>query len=151
MTNHRDDADLRAAFDGLRDEVDRAKPDFRTLIEAARRDAEGLPKLGVVDGTGTDKATVMSADRARQQGARVVRIGGWFSLAAAATAAGLLMINPPVDQADAEFEALVASWSTVSRAASPTAGLLNVPGIDLGGVPRIGTPPVADFEGGVDS
>jgi len=151
MTNDRHDADLRAAFDGLRDTVDHSTPDFRTMMEAARRDAEGLPQLSVVDGAGIEQSIPEKVDQERRRGARVVRIGGWVSLAAAAATAGLLMINPPVDQADAEFEALVASYSTVARAASPTAGLLDLPGIDLGSVPRIGTPPVTDFEGGVDS
>ena len=62
MTNDRDHADLRAAFDVLRDEVDLSTPDFRTMMEAARRDAEGLPQLSVVAGSGTVSSSSVATD-----------------------------------------------------------------------------------------
>jgi len=151
MTDHRDDADLRAAFGDLRSEVDRSAPPFETMVEAARRQAGELPELRVVDGDATVGGGGGVGPRTQGRGARFAVLGGWVSLAAAAAAVGLLMLNPPVDDADAEFEALVASYTAVARTPSPTAGLLDLPGLDLGSVPRIGTRPIRDLESGVDS
>lgn len=151
MTDHRDDADLRAAFGDLRSEVDRTAPAFETMVEAARRQAGELPELRVVDGDPTVGGGGGVGHRMQGRGARFAVLGGWVSLAAAAAAVGLLMLNPPVDDADAEFEALVASYTAVARTPSPTAALLDLPGLDLGSVPRIGTRPIRDLESGVDS
>ena len=61
-----------------------------------------------------------------------------MSLATAAAAAGVLLVSPPADTADAEFERLVAAYARSGSWTSPTASLLEIPGIDLAEVPSIG-------------
>ena len=64
-----------------------------------------------------------------------------MSLAAAAAAAGLLLVEPSAATADAEFERLVLAFATDGAAGawrSPTSSLLNTPGLDLGSVPSVG-------------
>lgn len=150
MTDHREDADLRAAFEDLRSEVDGSAPDFATMMDAARQHASEVPQLQVIAGDDTTAGTD-SGRKGRTRGPGIAVLGGWLSLAAAAAAVGLLMMDPPMDDADAEFEALVASYSTVARTPSPTAALLDLPGLDLGSVPRIGAAPIRDLDSGVDS
>lgn len=147
MTDHREDADLRAAFDDLRRETERSVPDFGGMLTSARHEADdhAAPALSLHKDGQESKS---SAQRPRP---RIAVIGGWATLAAAAAVAGLLLFEAPVDDADAEFEALVASYTTVARTPSPTAGLLDTPGLDLGSVPRIGTAPIIDPDSGVDS
>lgn len=142
MSNEKEDGRLEAAFEALRQDTTARAPDVHRMLDVARSDAEGAPRLAVVDGgaahdgPGTDGMRHGSASRQR-----LVRFGGWVSLAAAAGAAGLLFVESGVDPEDAEFEALVAAYSTDAASGawrSPTAALLDVPGLDLGAVPSVG-------------
>lgn len=125
MTEQREDDRIRAGFEALRAEASRpgAVPDFAEMISRARHASEPVEP-------------VVRAIPSR----RAVQIGGWMSLAAAAAVVGLLLVGPRATDADAEFERLVASYSTTAATAfhSPTSGLLRTPGLDLGSVPSIG-------------
>ena len=136
-----DDDALRAEFGRLRTETEGSArvPDFGAMLERAKDDAvsrpgiaAARPELQVVQGE--------SGEGARRR--RVVRIGGWASVAVAAAIAGVLLIGGPSD-ADLEFERLVAAYTTdVSSGAwrSPTSALMNVPGMDLArSVPSLGS------------
>jgi hypothetical protein len=134
---NRDEQERRLAdeFRLLRSRVEAGGhvPDFDAMLASARADAAGS-----VDGyTSVTPIGRASAQRRR----RAARVGGWASLATAAAAAGLLLVAGPGDSADAEFERLVASYSAdraSGRWTSPTASLLDTPGVDLGAVPSIG-------------
>ena len=125
-----DDKDLKGAFHTLREHdrgVGRA-PDFGTMMAEARRRADAVPQLEVVSG-----------GRRR----RVLRLGGWASAAVAAGVAALLLLGRG-PSGDEEFARLVASYTSETAAgewSSPTAGLLDVPGMDLmRSLPSIGSP-----------
>lgn len=130
-----EDEQLRDAFAALRAETGASGqvPDFRAMLDRARADAAATPRLEVEAGGASDA-------RARRRG-RTLRIGGWASVAVAATVAALLLTDGRSD-ADADFDALIASYSAdVSAGAwrSPTSALLDVPGMDLvRTVPSIG-------------
>ena len=117
-----EDAKLRDEFGVLRASVRSSGtvPDFDSMITRARTD-------------------VVTEARARR---RLSNIGGWASLATAAAAAGILLLGNPQTDADAEFERLVAAYSADVAAGvleSPTAALLESPGLDLGAVPSVGS------------
>lgn len=118
MTQGEKDQDLQRDFEALRGRVEGSGrvPDFETMMARARAEAAGL-------------------------GSRRLPWLWWAPLAAAAAAAGLLLIGGPGTSADAQFERLVANYSsTIAPTArqSPTASLMNIPGIDLGAVPSFG-------------
>lgn len=139
MSNENDDTRLEAAFDALRRDTASRQPDFVRMRDAAAEEASRMPKLGVVDGGVEDGSSFdRTPSRTRR---RVARFGGWVSLAAAAGAAALLFVDGGVDPADAEFEALVSAYTADASAGawmSPTAALLDIPGLDLGTVPDVG-------------
>ena len=133
MTNQRDkdvmpedaqseDVTFRDEFGALRAEVGSSGtvPDFDSMMMRAR-------------------AEVVTKARSRR---RLSNIGGWVSLATAAAAAGILLLGNPQADADAEFERLVAAYSADLAAGgleSPTAVLLDGPGLDLAAVPSVGS------------
>ena len=108
MTRDNEEDLIRGEFEALRAESTRpgAVPDFGDMMARARRDAGRM-----------DDAPVVRTLQHR----RVVRIGGWMSLAA-------------------ECERMVASYSASNATTwrSPTSALLDLPGLDLGSVPSIG-------------
>lgn len=126
MSQERDEELLREQFRGLREETGRSGsvPDFAGMMARARADA-ARPGLELLDGA--------SGPRTRPRLRRAVRVGGWATVAAAAAVAGLLLVDRGPDP-DEQFELLVASYAgDVSTGAwrSPTAGLLEVPGMSL--------------------
>jgi hypothetical protein len=161
IDDRRHDDDAGQDRDGRRDEVLRddflalrtdvresgAVPAFDSMMERAREEARA-PTASV----DRDRA---SARRARAEWAR---LGWWIPLAAAAAVVGMLLLDAPDSDAEADFERLVADYATeVATWRSPTAPLLDIPGVDLGSVPWIGTPlgdgelPEADVREGRDS
>ena len=139
---------LKEELEELRSFVTRpgSVPDFDAMMARARAEAAVAPVLEVVDGgAGT------SGEESRRL--LLTRVGGWASLVTAAAAAGLLLVNPGGGDPDAEFEALVVAYATDAAAGawtSPTSRLLELPGVDLGGVPSFSgaTPNVSS--GGAD-
>lgn len=131
MTDNHDER-LRDDFKGLRADVESSGrvPDFASMLEKAKADAASGPDLQVLPGEG------------RGTRRRLYWAGGWASAALAATLAGLLLVGrgPSPDE---EFELLVAAYTAdVASGAlrSPTAGLLDVPGMNLTrSLPSIGT------------
>ncbi|MDX1495559.1 MAG: hypothetical protein R3253_15940 [Longimicrobiales bacterium] len=122
-------------FDALKHEVRAAGrvPDFGAMMARAKEQAAG------------DEPTP-------------VRIRRWAPLAAAAAVAALLLSGLPGDDDEREFERLVASYSeTAGTWRSPTASLMDIPGVDLGAVPSFGgapgvvTPPGSEPVEGRDS
>lgn len=133
MTQGRNNRDLQRDFEALRDRVEGSGrvPDFTAMIGRARAQAAGLAE-------GAGRAPTSGPTGVRPRRRSWVR---WAPLAAAAVAAGVLLFGGPGTSADAEFERLVAAYSsTIAPAArqSPTASLMNIPGIDLGAVPSFG-------------
>jgi hypothetical protein len=138
---------LKDEFRSLRSAVEASGrvPDFDTMLVSARAQAARAGEEDAVtlrDASTTVRgASVTSIAGSGAQRRRAARVGGWASLATAAVAAGLLLVAGPGDSADAEFERLISSYST-DRASggwtSPTASLLDTPGVDLGAVPSIG-------------
>lgn len=127
MNSDRDDDRIDRKFRGLKAHTERpgAIPDFAAMMAKARIESER-------------PAGIEMEARPRRD---FVHIGGWMSLAAAAAAAGLLLLNPASSDADLAFERLVSTYTAdVSSGAwrSPTSGLLETPGLDLGSVPSIG-------------
>lgn len=137
MTERHRDERVREAFAALRAETGAhgRVPAFDAMLERARADAAALPRLEVEAGGASDA-------RSRRR-SRTLRVGGWASLAVAATVAGLLLTDGRSDD-DADFEALVAAYSADASAGawrSPTSGLLDVPGMELvRTVPSVGAP-----------
>jgi len=126
-----DDKDLKGAFRALR-EHDRAAgraPDFGAMLAEAERRADARPPLEVVAGGGHRR--------------RLFWLGGWASAAVAAGVAALLLLGRG-PSGDDDFARLVAAYTTEAAAgewSSPTAGLLDVPGMDLmRSMPSIGSP-----------
>ena len=135
MTDRHDDEGLREEFGRLRSEMEGSARvlEFRAMLAQAKADAAASPELQVVQGGLSD-----AGGRRR----RIVRIGGWASVAVAASVAAVLLIGGPSD-ADREFERLVAAYSADASSGawlSPTSGLLNVPGMNLTrSVPSLGS------------
>jgi hypothetical protein len=126
-----DDKDLKSAFRALR-EHDRGSaraPDFAAMLQEAKRQASARPQLDVVAGGGRRR--------------RLFWLGGWASAAVAAGVAALVLLGRGPSGED-DFARLVAAYTTEAAAgewSSPTAGLLDVPGMDLmRSVPSIGSP-----------
>ena len=132
-----DEDDVRELFQELRAETTAQgrAPDFGTMIERAKSEVGRRPSLEVVPGAPREDGGPAKGSR------RFVWAGGWVSAGIAAAVAGLLFTGIGTDQ-DAEFERMVAGFANDASGGawrSPTAGLLEVPGLDLlRGVPDIG-------------
>lgn len=131
MKHSYDDDRLEEKFGRLRSETEGSPrvPDFRAMLEKAKVAAAERPDLQVIQGGQADPGQSDAGSRRR----RVMQIGGWASAAVAAAVAGVLLTGGPSD-ADREFERLVASYTTDLSAGawrSPTAALMNVPGMNL--------------------
>lgn len=150
MSHENDDRRIVDGFAELRRQTESKAPDFEEMMAKARAAAADVPQLTVVTGGEGGSPQAAQPDVRR----RLARVGGWASLATAAAAAGLLMVQSGSDQADAEFEALVAAYTSSATAGawtSPTAALLDVPGLDLGSVPTFnGVLNAADRNGSVE-
>ena len=138
MKTHLDDDRLREAFQALREETEQAGrvSDFGAMLDEAKRQAEARPPLQVVAGS-------QGSQGGQASWRRLVRVGTWASAVLAAAVAGLILLDR-APAGDEDFERLVASYaagSTGGSWGSPTAGLLEVPGIDLmRSLPSIGAP-----------
>lgn len=135
MTQSGNDPDLRRDFEVLRHRVEGsdAVPDFATMMARARAEAAGHEGEALREPESRRSVT----GRGRRGGLWI----RWAPLAAAAAFAGLFFVGRPGSSEDAQFERLVAEYTTISAAVgqSPTASLMRVPGIDLGAVPSFGT------------
>jgi len=134
VTHLTDDQRLRQRFLELREDAERSGhvPDFATMLARAKADAAAPSPLTVVEGSRPRAARVW---RRR----RILRVGAWATAALAAAVSGLMLVDHR-PSGDAEFEQLVAAYET-DMWQSPTAGLLDVPGIELTrSVPSIGGP-----------
>lgn len=149
---HETDDDLRADFQALRADVEASDgvPSFDAMFSRAK--AEAASPEAAAGGA----AVTNDLERARRR--RAFPVAPWIPLAAAAAVATILLVGLPGPDGDAEFERLVADYSTTATAwRSPTASLLEIPGVDLGAVPSIGTGlpsfdlPEADAPQGRDS
>lgn len=119
MTDERPTHELSGEFEALRAQLGRpgAVPDFDVMMGRVAAESARMP-MG----------------SARKHPA----LGRWVPLAAAAALAGILLARPGSDDAEAEFQRLVSDYSELMAGGamrSPTASLLDVPGLDLGTVP----------------
>lgn len=119
MTDDRPEDELSGEFRALRARLERpgAVPDFDAMILRARADAARTSE------------PPSHAPFIRRR---------WVPVAAAAALAGILLLAPGEEDADAEFERLVSDYTELMAGVagrSPTAPLLHVPGVDLGAVP----------------
>jgi hypothetical protein len=132
MTSEPDfDQTLRQGFEGIREADAQRAPDFSLMMARARADVAAAP-IAVPPTDGADVRWFRSAKRLLFVGAPL------------AAAAALALWFRPASAADQEFEQAVAEWSrtAASTAASPTDGLLTVPGSEfLRGTPMDGTDP----------
>lgn len=132
MIHPTEDQRLRQRFLELREDTERAErmPDFGPMLTRAR--AAALPRPAGVAGACAPNARVWS-DR------RFLRAGAWATVALAAAVTGLILVDRH-PSGEAEFEQLVAAYES-DRWQSPTAELLDVPGIEFTrSVPSIGGP-----------
>lgn len=140
------DEGLAADFRAMRAELEASGrvPAFGSMLERARAELDDAPETE--GGAWPDVARRGGHSRARStrdvraSSAPIIPRRLWAPLAAAAALVGLLVGLPASDSsdADAEFERLVAGYSaSVSAGAwrSPTAPLLDIPGVDLGSLP----------------
>lgn len=135
--------ELAADFLALRAEMEDSGriPAFHEVMARAREEADGEGAGGEAD------SDIAAAKGRRRKGESSVgadrRVGSrirWIPLAAAAAAVGLLLVGLPGDGDEQQFERLVASYSESAGAwRSPTASLMDIPGVDLGAVPSFGS------------
>lgn len=150
MTRRKEDDLIRQDFERLRSETEASGrvPEFGVVMARAKADAAAsldlpvvvpdlpvvVPDLRVVAGDPTPSAPQPSSRR-------VLRIGGWASAALAAGVAAILLV-PGGSDADDEFDRLVSAYASDAAAGawtSPTATLLDVPGMHLTrSVPSLG-------------
>lgn len=131
-------ADLDAEFRNLAHDVEASGrvPDFASMMErvnaeVADADVIAIGSRAPVWGT----SSARPSDDARRD---FRRFGRWIPVAAAAAVAGLLLLGDG-SGGDDEFERLVLDYSaSAGDWRSPTASLMNIPGVDLGSVPSIG-------------
>ncbi len=134
MSSSLEERRLRELFQELREQTESGSeiPVFDAMIERAKVDPAGKPTLEGIDVGGDGRAAV----RARRRYAW----GGWASAAVAAGILAIVMTRGGGE--DEAFERLVTAYATdVTSGAwsSPTAGLLEVPGLELlRGVPTLG-------------
>ncbi|MBT8488711.1 MAG: hypothetical protein HKN72_12320 [Gemmatimonadetes bacterium] len=151
-------ADLEADFGSLADDV-RASgrvPDFRSMMERVHAEVADNSSMSddvTASDTAADTEVISIGSRstdstpgARTSDARTSedarrdfrRLGRWIPVAAAAAVAGLLLFSGGTG-GDDEFERLVADYSaSAGDWRSPTASLMDIPGVDLGSVPSFG-------------
>ena len=135
MSDMRSDDRMRDAFQELR--ADTAQPEgvpaFEAMLATAHERARAEPALEVLRGGRSEPHAPT----------RIVRVGGWVAAAAAAAVATIILVDR-APSGDDEFERLVAAYSSQRLGgdwASPTSGLLEVPGMDLmRSLPSIGAP-----------
>jgi hypothetical protein len=126
---------LRDDFRALRAEVQESGtvPDFDSMMVRVREEARASTASADRDGA--------APQHPRRTRAGWGRLGWWIPVAAAAAVVGMLLLDAPDSDAEADFERLVADYSTEVEAwRPPTAPLLDIPGVDLGSVPSIGSP-----------
>lgn len=133
-------ADLEVEFRALAEEVEAAGrvPDFRSMMERvhAEVDGEASPSAPTDADASPDVIPLRTSEDARRDFAR---LGRWIPVAAAAALAGLLLFGGGDPDGDAEFDRLVADYAASAAGwRSPTASLMEIPGVDLGSVPSIG-------------
>jgi hypothetical protein len=124
VTDLKGDEELRRRFLELREDVERsgAAPDFQVMW--ARTEALAAePTAHESASRGSDERTLVWRRR------RVLRVGAWATAALAAVLTGLILVRHGPDD-EARFESLVAAYDNDAWR-SPTAGLLDVPGIEL--------------------
>ncbi len=132
MSDQPVDDGLRDRFQELRAATERPGrvPEFRAVYDLADTRARARPALEVVDGVAYSRR-------------QLVRMGAWASAAVAAAVAGLILVERGPSE-DEQFARLVAAYASETAAGawrSPTAGLLDVPGMELvRSVPSIGAP-----------
>jgi hypothetical protein len=134
VTRLREDDQLRDLFLELRSETERPGrlPDFDAMLSQARARAVAASAFDVQDGG-------LAPLRPVWPSRRMVRAGAWATAVLAAAIAGLIVVQRR-PSGDSDFERLVASY-TGDTWASPTSGLLDVPGIELTrSLPAIGGP-----------
>lgn len=134
MIQPAEDQRLRQRFLELKEETDRAErvPDFGAMLARAKAEAAASSPLEVVAGVRAGGTRVWP-DR------RLLRAGALATAALAAAVTGLILVDRH-PSGEAEFEQLVAAYESDTWQ-SPTAGLLDVPGIELTrSVPSIGGP-----------
>lgn len=134
MTPRNDEELLQQAFEELRRDTRRrgAVPDAGAMLARARAEVEA-EAASTVDSP--------PSLRTRRRAMPGVRRAGWLSLAAAAAATTLFLLDGS-SRGDREFERLVAEYSADMAGGawrSPTDGLLRTPGVDLGAVPSVGS------------
>jgi len=145
VSEEREHDALRDEFERLRSETGASGrvPDFGAMIARAKADAAARPPLAVVEGA--------AGERLGRRPRRAVVIGGWASVALAAAIAGVLLVEGRHGSAEAEFESLVAAYAADGAGgtwSSPTASLLDVPGMSLTRtMPAVGNP-LRDFDPG---
>lgn len=137
MTPEREQDALRDEFQRLRSETEGSArvPDFGAMVSRAKEEAASGP-------------TVAVHGRASRRPRRAFVVGGWATVALAAAVAGVLLVDSR-READADFERLVASYSSEAAGgawSSPTGSLLEVPGMSyMRTMPSVGDP-LRDFD-----
>ncbi len=129
-------ADLEAEFEALAGAVGASGrvPDFRAMM--ARAHAEALEDPDVVAIGSRRPTSGRTSEDARRD---FTRFGRWIPAVAAAAVAGLLLFGGDRTNGDEEFDRLVADYAASAGGwQSPTASLMNIPGVDLGTVPSVG-------------
>jgi hypothetical protein len=127
-----EDQRLRQRFLDLKEDTERAGhvPDFGTMLTRAK--AAASPPSEAVAGARTVNARAWP-------GRRLLRVGAWAGAVLAAAVTGLILVDRHASSED-EFEQLVAAYES-DQWQSPTAGLLDVPGMELTrSVPSVGGP-----------
>lgn len=149
MRDPREDQDLKELFQELKAGDRRSVPEFGPMMARAKAEAGrqgedsgvhiySVPTAGPQTGIQGVREAVLAWVRARNRWA----LTGGGVLAAAVVAAVFLIQQP--ETTDADFERAVHSFASnpaLGAWKSPTADLLNVPGIELlKTVPKIGNP-----------
>ncbi len=129
-------ADLEAEFRDLAHDVKASGrvPDFSSMMERVHAEVADADVIGSRTSDFGPSGARTSEDARRD----FRRFGRWIPVAAAAAVAGLLLFGDGTG-GDDEFERLVSDYvASAGDWRSPTASLMNIPGVDLGSVPSIG-------------
>ena len=136
MSQERENDALRDAYQRLRSETEGSArvPDFGAMMARAKEEA-ARPSMAVVAGRGRPR--------------RALVVGGWATVALAAAIAGILLVDSRGGGDEQRFEHLVATYTADAAGGvwtSPTAGLLDVPGMSFTrSMPSVGDP-LRDFD-----